>query len=48
MKKEKEFHGSWIDVLAAVLVIYKSLIIPFVLLIAALLFTIILFRIVFL
>lgn len=49
MKKEEEkYHVPWIDVLAAIIAALESLLIPFVLLIAALLLCIILLRILFL
>jgi hypothetical protein len=45
---EKEYKAPWIDILAAVLATFRRLLIPFVVLVAALLLAIILFRVLFL
>ena len=45
---KKEYRPPWIDVLAAILATFESLLLPFALIVAGLVLTIILFRILFL
>jgi hypothetical protein len=45
---EKEYKAPWIDILAAVLATFRRLLIPFVVLVAALFLAIVIFRVLFL